>query len=89
MNLTISALGLTFDAECTYRTGRPGTYWEPPEPAELQIDSLTYDGCDASFLLESAALDEIYDAAYTVVAGYEADRRDAACEARRDMRLAA
>lgn len=62
MNVAFSALGLNFEADVRFGEGFPGSYYEPPEAPEAEILSLTVDGSDALFLLDSVMCDAIYEA---------------------------
>lgn len=69
MNITFTAIGLTFGADVNYTPGDPGRTYGPPEycypaePDELEFISLTCEGKDAMFLLNSTCADEIEQAA--------------------------
>lgn len=69
MNITFTAIGLTFEAEVDYTPGTPGRYYGPPEncypdePSETEITALTVDGNDAMFLLDSSLRMDIEQAA--------------------------
>lgn len=64
MLITFSAIGLTFEADVHLSGGYAGSYWEPPEPPYMEIRSLTCQGMDASFLVDSDLCDALDEAAY-------------------------
>jgi hypothetical protein len=64
MLITFSAIGLTFEADVRLSGGYAGSYWEPPEPPYMEIRSLTCQGMDASFLVDSDLCDKLDEAAY-------------------------
>lgn len=92
MDISFPALGLTFDAEVSYSPMIPGRYSGPPEncypdePAELEILSLTCEGKDAMFLLESTCEEDIEQAAYEAAEQYLEDERDAQMESLAESR---
>lgn len=69
MNITFRAIGLSFEADVSYRAGCKGRTWGRPEdcyeaePDEIEFESLVCEDRDASFLLDSSVSDELYDAA--------------------------
>lgn len=63
MIVRFHTMGMSFVADVDYFPGCPGTYWEPPEPDELDINRLCVDGHDAMFLMDSTLCDEIEEAA--------------------------
>ncbi len=77
MNIQFRAIGLTFEAEVIYEPVIPGRYSGPPEdcyPDEggtVEFESLTCDGHDATFLLDSSVAEDIIEAAQE--AAYEAN----------------
>jgi len=73
MNITFSAIGLDFEADVSFTPGVPGTYWDPPEEGEFEIGSLTCDGVNVEFLLDSQVGDTIFSAAWDA-----AEKRDKA-----------
>jgi hypothetical protein len=73
MNITFSAIGLDFEADVSFTPGIPGTYWDPPEEDEFEIGSLTCDGVNVEFLLDSQVGDTIFSAAWDA-----AERQDQA-----------
>ena len=66
MYLSFSSIGLSFIAKVKYHKGFSGNYFEPPEPGELEIETLTMAStmADASFLLDSTVIDQLYEDAY-------------------------
>lgn len=74
MKITFQVLGLSFEAEIDYTPGTPGRYSGPPEkcypdePSEIEFTSLTVDGHDALFMLESGSLSEEIESAAAEVA---------------------
>jgi hypothetical protein len=64
MEISFNACGLSFNANVDFTPGRHGTYWEPPEYPETEINELFVDGSDALFLLESNFEDSIKEAAH-------------------------
>lgn len=80
MDISFPALGLTFDAEVSYSPMIPGRYSGPPEncypdePAELEILSLTCEGKDAMFLLDSTVFEDIEQAAFEAAESYLEDQ---------------
>lgn len=59
IKISFSALGLCFDAKVSV-TGedRAATYDDPAEYFEIELEELTCCGYEASFMLDSAALEE-------------------------------
>lgn len=70
MKIKFKAIGLIFDADVDYTPPTPATYWgpgdhwEPGDPGEIEFLSLTCDGKDASFLIDSTAIYDIEDGAW-------------------------
>lgn len=69
MNITFKVKGIELDAEVSitpyipaYTVGHPDN-WAPAEGGDIEFDSLTCDGKDASFLLKSSFRDELEMAA--------------------------
>lgn len=69
MQITFSAIGLIFEADVDYEDFVPAKTSGPPEdcyPEEggyIEFESLTVDGCDAMFLLDSKLRITIEEAA--------------------------
>jgi hypothetical protein len=58
---SVTSYGVTFDVEYSASAGRAGTYWEPPEPAELEIENIYIAGQELTELLQQCVLDDIYE----------------------------
>lgn len=93
MNITFTACGMSFDATVNYSAGCPAKISGPPEschPAEapeIEFESLTVDGNDAAFLLDSSISDRIEEAAMIAADAYLEDAAiDAAIERAESMR---
>ena len=65
---SITWRGLDLEGTATFYPGRPGRTFGPPEkcypdePAEVDVDTLTCEGKNALFLLDSSLSDEITSA---------------------------
>ena len=84
MDITFRCFGLDFEAEVDFTPGIPGRFSGPPEKcypdegAEIEFKTLTCEGNDALFLLESGSLcAEIEEAAIEAAEEkYEPDADD-------------
>lgn len=56
----VTALETTFDVEYWASKGYPGTYFEPPDPPELEIVKITIGDQMLDGLLSDFTVDEIY-----------------------------
>jgi len=71
--------GLTLEGTATFYAGRPGVYsgpaekCYPDEPAELDIQTLTCEGANALFLLDSTLDEEIQEA---ILDSFDSDEPD-------------
>lgn len=61
MTRTIEAYCVDWEVSYTAYEGRAGTYWEPPEPAELCIEGISLGGCEIMELLLDVVVDNIYE----------------------------
>lgn len=78
----------------SYHRAWPGTYWEPPEPAEVEFDVLDRRGRPAPWLLRGMTAEQLldlYEQALALAAEEDEERRldarIAACEAEREACL--
>jgi hypothetical protein len=80
MIISFNSIGLKFLARVRYEGSHPGNYFNPPEPGELVIESLEHvcTGADASFLLDSKIVDQIYEDAYDSFEDAVAEEREEA-----------
>ena len=67
-HLSINTIGLAFEAEVNVWPPHPGSFWEPPEEASMEIITLTHETQDASFLLCSTAGEDIEMACWNALA---------------------
>lgn len=92
MNIAFNCAGLVFDANINYMPGCPARMGGrpedcyPEEDAELEFESLSCEGQDAMFLLESKLYDELNEAAYEAALGSVADFKSIAAIARWECR---
>lgn len=90
---SVTAYGVTFDVDYYATAGRAGTHWEPPEPAELEIENVYIAGQNITELLQQCVLDAIYEALDSGIDDDHQQELEDAAEARaeylRDMRSAA
>lgn len=70
MDISFSTHGLSFDASVTYHKAYAGCMYrsngdpgDPPEPEEIEFETLTVNGDDALFLLDSDLAPDIESAA--------------------------
>ena len=88
---TITALETTFDVDYWYSKGYPGSYWEPPEPADLEIEAIYIAGQSLQDLLRDDVLEAINDALEKQLIEqqkqYEEDRAQAEYEAWKERDL--
>lgn len=74
MDISFQAIGLTFEASITYYPEVPAQVWGPPEKcypgeaSDIEIHSLTVDGKDAMFLMDSDWWHEIESSAMETAA---------------------
>lgn len=82
------SIGFRFRADGEYLKGFAGSLVEPPEPGELVLEKLTLasTGEEASFLLDSTIVDQLYEAAYDALFSYFEEERACAAEAKYDER---
>jgi hypothetical protein len=84
MKVTFTAIGLSFEGEVNFTAGDPGRYSGPPEnchpaePDEAEFESLTVDGNDAMFLLDSTMAGDIESAACEAARAAEEAEAEAA-----------
>jgi len=88
MNIEISIYGLPFMARCRFIKGDPGSYYQPPEPDDVEILGLEClpDGEDATFLLESTLADRIREVVLEEVVSLAADEDAYLADMRHDER---
>lgn len=63
MDITFRCIGLEFEADAFYIPAQPDSWEEPGWGEEVEINSLTCKGQDASFLLASDLRDDLEAAA--------------------------
>lgn len=68
MKIKFKAIGLTFEADVDYVFPSPATYWEPGDSGEIEFLSLTCDGKDAAFLIDSTVIYDLEDGAWDGIA---------------------
>lgn len=68
MLIKFSLWTLDFEADVDYSWKKRPTYYDPGEPGEIEINSLTCDGLDAHFLMNSDLAYEVEDAAWDAIA---------------------
>lgn len=88
MTLELQVFGLALLARCRYIKGFPGTYYEPPEPPDVEVLSLEVlpGGEDATFLLDSTLADRIIEAARDEIDTLVADEAAYIADMRHDER---
>lgn len=73
MKITFPALGLKFEADVEFYPGErehvsgPPDSWEPGTPDEVDFETLSCDGNDALFLLDSKVAEQLIEAAIDAV----------------------
>ena len=87
MRIDITTLGMRLEAEINVAKGWKGSYWEPPEPPELEIEALYHDGVDVSFMLDSTLNEHLHEATWEALAAEAADAAQCAAEARAEQRM--
>jgi hypothetical protein len=84
MNISFTCGGLEFHAKVKYTPGDPGRlsgppeHCYPPEAAEMEFSTLTCNGKDARFLMDSDWCNDIYEQAEIAAAETHADRLEEA-----------
>lgn len=82
------SIGLKFTAIGRYHKGFRGTYEEPPEPGELEIERFVHSDTksDVTFLLDSTVVDQLYEDAYDALVDHFEEERACAAEAKFEQR---
>ena len=84
MYVEFQAIGLSFEATLNLSRGRSATYYEPAEYPEIEILTLTCEGNEAMFLLDSKFAEDIHEAAHIAACEEAEQERIDALEARAD-----
>ena len=87
MRIDITVMGMCLEAEINVTKGWKGSYWEPPEPDEIEIEALYHDNVDVSFMLDSRLNEYIEEATWEALAAEAADAAQSAAEARAEQRM--
>ena len=74
MKIRFKAIGLTFEADVLYTLPTRATIREPGDSGEIEFLSLTCDGKDATFLVDSPVFYDVEEGAWMGI--MEARRRE-------------
>lgn len=71
--LTITFLGDEIEVDFVYQKGYPGSYYQPPEPEEAEIQAVRVEGEDVTDAVFDEEFEQIEEILLDKIAEYRAD----------------